>query len=110
MPEQLKLGKPRLAISLLITSHKNQKKDIHIRTKLNENECENKNETGEATYVRAPRAPLAGSPAFVFVFAFVFLFVELGSYMSVFFDLGFDLGFELGFKPKRGAHIRTTRV
>ena len=62
------------------------------------------------TYGGALCAPLAGSPAFVFVFAFVSVFVELGSYMSVFFDLIFDLGFELGFEPKRGAHIRTTRV
>ena len=68
-----------------ITSHKNQKKDTHIRTKLNENEneCENKNETGEATYVEALRAPLAGSPAFVFVFAFIFVLVELGSYYDI---------------------------
>ena len=26
------------------------------------------------------------------------------------FDLGIDLGFDLGFDPKRGSHIRTTRV
>ena len=45
-----------------VTSDKNQKKDTHVRTKLNENESENKNETGEATYAGALHAPRAGSP------------------------------------------------
>ena len=36
----------------------------------------NKNATGEATYGGALRAPLAGSPACVFVFVFVLIYVE----------------------------------
>ena len=36
------------------------------------NQNENENETGEATYGGALRAPLAGSPAFVFAFMFDF--------------------------------------
>ena len=42
-----------------------------IPGKLNGNRNENENETGEATYGGALRAPLAGSPAFVFAFVFV---------------------------------------
>ena len=37
---------------------------------------ENKNASGEATYGGALRAPLAGSPACVFVFVFVLIYVE----------------------------------
>ena len=40
----------------------------------NENEYENRNETGEDTYAGALRAPRAGSPAFVSVFVFVLIF------------------------------------
>ena len=36
-----------------------------------ENDNESENETGEYTYGGALRAPLAGSPAFVFAFVFV---------------------------------------
>ena len=37
---------------------------------------ENKNATGEATYGGAFRAPLAGSPACVFVFVFIYVEFE----------------------------------
>ena len=51
--------------------HKNFKFNV------NQNENENKNATGEATYGGgALRAPLAGSPACVFVFVFVLIYVE----------------------------------
>ena len=44
--------------------------------KFNINQNENKNATGEATHQGALRAPLAGSPACVFVFVFVLIYVE----------------------------------
>ena len=40
------------------------------------NKIESENKTGEATYGGALRAPLAGSPACVFVFVFVLIYVE----------------------------------
>ena len=51
---------------------------------VNQNENENKNATGEATYGGALRAPLAGSPAFVFGFVFVFVLISVKFVFSFF--------------------------
>ena len=61
------------------TEVESRKKDIQIRSKLNENE----NESGRTCEGGAKRPPVGRFTRFVFVFAFVF--VELGSYMTVFF-------------------------
>ena len=48
---------------------------INFKLNVNQNENEIRNATGEATYVGALRAPLAGSPACVSDFVFVLIYV-----------------------------------
>ena len=61
------------------------KKDTHIRTKLNENECENKNESGGTCEGGAKRPHVGVFTRFVFVFVVVFVFVFVLIWRAIFF-------------------------